>query len=464
MKKVSNLTQSVPHAVRSITLPFLMAGLLIAGCSSASHDSNVAIVTGTLTISEEILDDDVDFSGIQLFIVAGQNELRDTLFNALTDVDGFFSTVARVPERGVYPLVISRNNRVIHIGSMVLAPEDTVTVTGQLPDLDRTLRIDSRENRAMHTYERLQRLYGRVATLAFGGVVSQDSIPILMNQWSDLFWSMRDEYPGSYASNLASIDAIDILEGWNDGKVIERLNELDGNDIYFTVKLAYGGHVRARHEGLSSGIDYLNQLRRSVRDSDRRRAVDMRLIELMVDYGEYDMALDHARQLVRNTGSDELMREWAEDAVYRLENLMPGRLIPSFTLTFDGEPVTFPLEGAPPVTVIEVVLLSDRNYQQSYTGLQRLFRSVPEGSARFFTVPLEQRQTTINAFFEERSRNWPFAPAGAYEEAGIIDLLRIEEVPTRIVLDRDGRILARLVGHDLRDLSEELDSIIQTLN
>lgn len=437
---------------------------VISGCASESDTPDSTLVSGTIVIAQDANGDEPDFSGIQLLIVAGQEQPRDTLLNAFTDIDGNFSSVVRVPERGVYPLVVSRNNRVIHIGSMVLAPSDTVTVTGELPNLDRTLRIDSPENRAMATYERLQRLYGRVATLAFGGVVSQDSIPILMNQWSDLFWSMRAEHPSTYASRLASIDAIDILEGWNDPMVLERLGELDGNDMYFTVKLAYGGHIRARTEGIQAGVDYLTQLRRSVRDTDRRRAVDTRIIELMVDYGEYEMALDQARQLVRSTRNDTLLSEWAEDAVYRLENLMPGRMLPQVSIAFDDEALAIPLEDAPAVTVLEVVLLADRNYQQTYPELQRLFRSMPTGTARFLTVPLDQRQTTINAFFEERSRSWPFASAGAYEASGVIDTLRIEEVPTRIVLDRDGRIIARLVGHDMTALAEELDIILQTIN
>ena len=451
------------NVVVSRLFVLLLTVAVFAGCTSSQDTPNTTLVSGTITISPELSGDELDFSGIELLVITGQEQQRDTLLSAVTDIDGHFSNIARVTERGAYPLIISRNNRVVYIGSMVLAPGDTVSMSGELPELDRNLRIDSRENRAMATYDRLQRLYGRVATLAFGGVVSQDSIPILMNQWSDLFWSMRSEHSGTYASNLASIDAIDILEGWNDLKVLERLDELDENTIYFTVKLTYGGHVRARVDGVQSGVDYLNQLRRSVRDNELRRAVDTRVIELMVDYGEYDMALDQARQLARNAASDQVFKDWLDDAVFRLENLMPGRIIPSFTLTFGDETVEFPSQQTTAVTVLEVVLLADRNYQQSYPELQRLYRSMPEGTASFFTIPLDQRQVTINAFFEERTRNWPFASSGAYEQSGIIEMLRIEEVPTRIVLDRDGRIIARLVGHDLAILREELNTIIQTI-
>lgn len=449
-------------SVYSITC--IAAIMLLIGCSSDSATSSSTLITGTITIASELDEIDPDFSGVEFLIVAGQDQSRDTLLNAVTDVDGFFSAIAHVPERGSYPLVVSRNNRVIHISSLVLAPNDTITLTGQLPDLERTLRVESFENRAMATYERLQRLYGRVATLAYGGVVSQDSIPIVMDQWSDLFWSMRDEYPGAYASHLSAIDAIDVLEGWNDAKVLERLEELGDSEIFFNVKLAYGGHVRARHEGLQQGLDYLRNLRRTVRDADRRRAIDMRSVELMLDYQEYELALDEARVLVRNAGTDEVLKEWAEDAVYKLENLIPGRIIPSFTVEFDGSAVRFPEDLATPFAVLEVVLLADRGYQQTYAELQRVNRSVPDGTVSFYTIPLDQRQATIDAFFEERRRNWSFSSAGAYDAGGIIETLRIEEVPTRIVMGRDGTIHARLVGHEVWVLDEEINAIIQTIN
>ena len=164
---------------------------LLASCTSAETQQRSVLISGEITINTQS-DESRDFSGINLSIVNTRSDsAQDTILSANTDIDGRFSVVATLQDRGVYPLVVSRNNRVLHLANVVLAPGDTVTITGQIPNLNTSIRINSVENAAMETYERLQRLYGRVATFAYWGRVQTDTIPGLMNQWSDYFWSLR---------------------------------------------------------------------------------------------------------------------------------------------------------------------------------------------------------------------------------------------------------------------------------
>jgi hypothetical protein len=231
----------------------LSVGILLAACTSAETQQRTVIIRGEITIQSA--DRDVtDSSGINLSIVSTRSESNeDTILDVNTDIDGRFSVVATVSERGSYPLVISRNNQVLYLSNVVLAAGDTITISGTVPGLSDHIKVTSRENTAMATYERLQRLYGRVATYAYGGGLQQDTIPSLMNQWSDYFWSLRDEYPGTYASELGTIDAIEILEGWDDSKTFERINALDNSKNFMPVKVIYGGHVSARLNGLKPG-------------------------------------------------------------------------------------------------------------------------------------------------------------------------------------------------------------------
>ena len=248
MNKVNSFVKVGFYTRMLAVIPLVL--LTMGACSAETTRTGQTLISGIVSISSQVGEDQPDYSGVRFVILSGSPESgRDTLLNAVTNTDGFFSSVVPVPERGLYPLIVSRNDRTVHIGSLILAPDDTVSITGELPGLDQNLRVNSPENRAMATYERLQRLYGRVATFAYGGSVENDSIPILMEQWSDLFWSMRDEHPGSYAAGLAAVDAIDVLQGWNDEKVLARLDELDDSDTFFNVKLTYGGHVTARRLG-----------------------------------------------------------------------------------------------------------------------------------------------------------------------------------------------------------------------
>lgn len=458
---MNSLRHSFRHYLPAITL----VALVWTGCSDRDSTTGYALVSGTILIESEMDEDLPDYSGTGLLVmISTEKSPRDTLFKAITDVDGHFNAVAKIPERGSYPLVISRNNRVLHIATVVLSPTDTVNITGTLPNIERTLRVSSFENDAMATYERLQRLYGRVATFAYGGSLQQDTIPVIMNQWSDLFWSMREEYPGSYASELAASDAIGVLEGWNDEKVLERLDELENISAFFQVKLTYGGHLHARNHGLESGLHYLDRMRSAFRSASDRRAIDMRRIELLLDFEENDRALDEARNLASRAGSDEALKEWASDVVYKLEYLAPGRTLPNVSFTVAGDTVSLPQSADASYFMIEVVLLSDRNYQQVYPELVRMRRSTPETLLAMYTIPLDRRQITIDAFFEERERRWTIADAGSHEAGSLLDILRIEQVPTRILARRDGTIIGRYVAHEIESLQNDLQSIIETVN
>ncbi len=439
--------------------------MLVSACSQAevhSQTSGSVIVRGEITVKTED-DAERDFSGITLSIVESTDGItRDTVLNAVTDIDGRFNVVVWVSEKGTYPLMVSRNNRVVHVINVVLAPGDTVSISGELPDLPRTMRVSSFENDAMATYERLQRLYGRVATFAYSGRVDTDTVPSLMNQWSDYFWSLREEYPKSYASQLASIDAIEILEGWNDARVIERIGMLENDPVYLPVKVIYGGHLHARTEGLDAGLRFLDNLKTTYGQADQRISIDMRKIELLVDYAEYDRAVTEVKAQKQQYRNDEEFQVWADGVIYQLENLLPGRSIPDFSLPLNETTILAKENHLDSYYMVEVVLLADANYQATYPELSRIFRAIPEGKVKFYTLPLDNSQITINAFFEERTKRWTFANARVLDDNNFLEVLRIEQVPTRYLVGPNGQIVGRYIGHDLSGLESAILNIIES--
>ena len=439
----------------------LSVGILLASCTSAETQQRTVIIRGEITIQSN--DQDViDSSGINLSIVSTRSESNeDTILDVNTDIDGRFSVVATVAERGSYPLVISRNNQVLYLSNVVLAPGDTINITGQVPGLNDNIKVDSRENNAMATYERLQRLYGRVATFAYGGGLQQDTIPSLMNQWSDYFWSLREEYPGTYASELGSIDAIEVLEGWNDTVTLERINQLDNSSSFMPVKVIYGGHVSARLNGLDSGVSYLDNLRSQTRDADDKTSIDMRKIELFVDFNEYDRALNEVNSMIQSSRNDEEFQTWAQSVKYELENLIPGRVIPDFSIAINTSETLTKATSAGKYTMIEVVLLADANYQAVYPQLLETYRNAEVTNLSFYTLPLDNSQITIDAFFEERQKSWTFSNAGSLDQGNILDALRIDQVPTRYLIGPDGKIISRYISHDISGLIADIQAINQ---
>lgn len=449
IKMVQNL---VPFGALSIFF-------LLASCTSAETQQRSVLISGEITINTQS-DESRDFSGINLSIVNTRSDsAQDTILSANTDIDGRFSVVATLKDRGVYPLVVSRNNRVLHLANVVLAPGDTVTITGQIPNLNTSIRINSVENAAMETYERLQRLYGRVATFAYGGRVQTDTIPGLMNQWSDYFWSLRTEYPGTYASELSAIEAIEVLDGWNDPVTMDRLNQLENNPVFAPVKMIYGGHLKARLEGLDAGIEYLDDLRSLLSDMDDKISVDMRKIELLVDYTEYDKALQELEAQTRRNRSDETYQEWAISVKYELENLIPGREIPDFSIQINDNELVSKSSMAGKYYLLEIVLLADANYQTTYPDLLSMYEDVSTQNVVFYSIPLDNSQITIDAFFEERAKQWTFSNAGSLDQSNIMDVLRIDQVPTRYLIGPDSKIISRYTTHDLTGLKRDIEII-----
>src|SRR5690606_16700848 len=120
INKFIKITQNmIPFGVLSVVF-------LLASCTSAETQQRTVIISGEITINNQG-DELRDFSGVNLSIVNTRADTaQHTILNANTDVDGRFSVVASLQDRGVYPLVVSRNNRVLHLANIVLAPGDTV--------------------------------------------------------------------------------------------------------------------------------------------------------------------------------------------------------------------------------------------------------------------------------------------------------------------------------------------------
>lgn len=454
---------SVVHFTTKKLMPSLVlsVGILLAACTSAETQQRTVIIRGEITIQSDD-QDATDSSGINISVAstrAGTTE--ENILDVNTDIDGRFSVVSTIDERGSFPLLISRNGQVLHLSNIVLAPGDTINITGSVPNLAQNITISSRENSAMRTYERLQRLYGRVATFAYGGGLQQDTIPGLMNQWSDYFWSLRTEYPGTYASELGSVDAIEILEGWNDATTLERLNSLENKSFFIPVKVIYGGHVSARLNGLDSGLSYLDNLRSQTRDIDELVTIDMRKIELLVDFSEYDRALRELATMTQRNRNDEEFQTWAESVKYELENLIPGRTVPDFSIQINGSETLTKASTAGKYTMIEVVLLADANYQAVYPQLLEIQRTAGISNLNFYSLPLDNSQITIDAFFEERQKRWTFSTAGSLDRGNILDALRIEQVPTRYLIGPNGQIISRYISHDISGLAADIKAITQ---
>jgi thioredoxin-related protein len=80
------------------------------------------------------------------------------------------------------------------------------------------------------------------------------------------------------------------------------------------------------------------------------------------------------------------------------------------------------------------------------------------------TLPLDENQVTVDAFFEERVKPWPVADAKAFDRQELLKKFNIRMIPTRFLIDEDGQIIRKYVGNEFDDVIQGIQKIINKDN
>lgn len=433
----------------------MMLALITLGCRPKQKmevpPSGPAHVGGVITV-----DGSDDFSGIQLDVVAR----GDTLFKAMTDMAGAFAATARVPEPAIYTVQVSRNGVRLHVSDIILAPGDSIRIEGSIPTLPRTFSIISRENEAWSTYVRVKLQYDRLIRNSLQLEIPTDSILSMAKQWSDLFDSVEDSHPGTYAAREARYLAARMLNSVDDARMIGKLNALGFSRTAFDQRLMFGVEARFRQGGAKAAYGYVDSLKKLTADPALLMMADKRRVEIGIFDTDIDRSLAELTRFL-STYSDREYREWALGLRYELENLIPGRLLPPFTVPMRADSLaSVNLRGRP--YLIEFVAFTDPGYQRDYQRLLDLHAKASAAGITFITVPVDANDAVWNGFFTERPRRWSVAPPGAFQRSALSEVLRVEQLPTRFLVGADGMVLLRSFEHDLDELQGYILALTQT--
>ena len=163
------------------------ACLMTVACSNEPEPLET-VVSGSFTVADS-LDEDGDYSGVGFTIVTrdSSNAILDTLFNEVTDKSGKFEGTVQFPENKYYALFISRND--IDLGNIgvILADNDRLFISGELPNLNETLTLSSNEHDAMKTLARVDRGFNRVSAFARSGALADSQILDEVKKWTGKF-------------------------------------------------------------------------------------------------------------------------------------------------------------------------------------------------------------------------------------------------------------------------------------
>lgn len=434
--------------------------LLFTYCSSETVPED-PVIEGKITV-DPTLDASGDYSGIELLIAFQQpdGERGDTLFYSVTDTSGFYSGTADIDDRGIYPVIISRNDNRIGIVRLVLAHGDTVQLNSELPDIEETTEIQSAENDVYETYERLERNFNRVAGYISVRGMSRDSVETEVLKWSDLFWGLYQEHGDTYAGERAAATAISILEGWDNERMIARTDTLISRNNrlpdYLRNQLT---RYYAEREGLERSLQFINQLETRLPADEDKLSLRRDRITLLYDSARTDQARQHLEEFRRIYTTNNMAMEWAGRMNYDIENLVPGKTFPEFSfLSFEGDSISS--ESYQDPYIIEFTRLDAPLYLEQYDRMAAIYQIYRNIDLQVITVPLSASETVMDAFFAERGRQWAFAEPESVNTDEIIDRYNLERLPTRFLVDSEGVLIQRYVGTEFDRVVQGLQKII----
>lgn len=442
-------------------LVLLLLAITLFSCSGETEtEENSTIVKGKITVDPE-LDNTADYSGIEIFAsIRSSAENSDTLFYAVTDSIGEFSATATFPEKGLYPLLISRNNNTFGIANIVLAEGDTVNIEGQLPNVEQTIEIDSYENEVLDVFQRVERNFARIAQFINAGAFSPDSVRIEINKWSDIYWDVYEKYPQTYGAKLAGETSVSMLSGFNDSLMVSRSQQLlqDYNQILPSTRTALLEY-HAEAGGLDSALAFIEDLKSKVKDRENEIDLEMERIELLYDSSQTVQVTQVLDQFKETYADNEAAMQWADDISYDLEFLAPGYPFPniSFQLVNGDSLSTQDLMGSP--FLIEATRFDNLLYQQQFNRTVAIHQIYKNFDLEIITIPLATTEVTLNAFFEERTKLWKVAQPNSFDADSLIERLNLNRVPTRFLVNSDGNIIQRYVGEEYDDIVRGLQQI-----
>jgi len=422
---------------------------------------NTTHISGQFSVADS-MDQSNDLSGIGFTVIKkdSANANADTLFHQVTDSAGTFSGIVSFDESRQYPALISRNNRNLGRVGVILANGDSIDISATLPNMRESLAISSTEHDAMKVYNRLNKNFTRIRNLANSGYLQGDSLRQEVIKWSDLFWQVYADNEGTIASELAARDGISILQGFDNEKMMERIRSVQDQDKFSDIGASVGKNYIAQTRGLMPALNYLDTLKQSTEENNKRMQISMERIKLLYDSARVDAAKQELEGFKEEFSPQIRPTEWVESMSYDLNYMSPGDTIPEFSFTENGQTVSRDsLLGTP--FILEVTRLSNRLYQNQFDRTVAIHSIYKNYGLEVVTLPLDESQITVDAFFDERPKPWPVADAQTFDRNQLLEKFNVRLIPTRFLIDREGKIIRKYVGQEYQDVINGIQTLIQ---
>lgn len=449
---------------RSLYVPCLATFLLLSvtACGDGGEYPVRSHVSGSFSVRAEV-DSSGDHAGFRVTVLGQRDGDVDTLGTAVTGRDGAFSFEVRAPEAGIYPISVERNGAELALGEFVAVDGDSVEVSAVFPLGARRLRIVSGENAAWTAYRNAKTQHNHsMAELVGGRDYTAADLRLVISQTSTVLWNIHGTYDGTIGGTLAKAESVIMLEGWNDSLVVARYPEISPENASIVEVARAARRSVARLQGGEAALQMLRTLRDAAPE-ERKPGIMAEMVIAYADSNRSIEAVETASEL-RRLYPESPWAAWASRATYDLENLQPGMEAPAFALVdHEGQELTSSNQLGRFV-ILEFFDPLEPLFQREIAARDNIAGSIDPRLFGYVSISVQEDSAINEAFVEEQDHPGHFVLGGGGLDQQVAQDFNVNIVPTRFLIDPDGRIVAKYTGPALDDLESDLVAIISSFN
>lgn len=435
-------------------LVLLVPALWLSACAPPAQEEDLTVrahVHGEMTAAAPD-----SITGLSILFYRNDAEGRvDTLGYTTPDADGRFALDLTAPERGIYALALLRNGTPIRIDDIALAQGDSIFLPIRLPLTRAPLRPRSTENIAWLAYKNARLLLDESQNIDLDAPNALDQLRQVALQTSSILYSMRDNYAGTLAAEIATAESILLLESIDDSLLVNRALELDPNNVLFVTVGRAVRRAASRLSGQTEALRLVHLLRDRASRDEEKAALLSEVVMAHLDSLDGPAARSAAQRLVREHPNSTWVT-WAGRAQYEAENLMPGMRMPGFDArTLAGTRLT-PDSLRGNLTILEFVQTTDPAFRRELAQRDALYGRLRDEAFRVVTIALDADTLMARAFFAQNASAHHELLAPRRLEEPMAQAFNVQVAPTRYLIEPDGTILGRHVGPGFFTLQREL--------
>ncbi|MFB6098459.1 MAG: TlpA family protein disulfide reductase [Salinibacter sp.] len=458
------LAGSQPSQRFSFGFPVFVISLVLLGSAcQRSHPSVHSYLEGRVVVDSSVTTS-TNYSDFRVLVVDANGRSLDTLGHARTDTSGHFRMHVRAPERGIYPLSIwGREGRERLVSTeYVVAQGDSATLQVDLPLNGKPfIGPKSPENLALLGYENTMAMHRRMLTRRLQGDAYQpNALAQDIRLTSSTLWSLRDQFPGTYAAQFAAVQSLALLEGWNDSLVVARARRIAPSSARFVDAVRIARRAEARRHGQGAALALVDSFQARTSRPRRLAAVKAVRVQAFLDSMQWQAAFSAAQRL-KSEHSGTRWANWADRIRYVANHLMPSMKAPPLTVrTLRGDTLSLnDFRGRP--VVLEYYRPGSDLYNLQRPLRNALYRATRPDSVAFVSISTEPDSLVNGAYLQNQNLPGHKVIAPRERTDSLLTRYHVVHTPTWYLIDSNGRLVDHYRALELPALRRHLTALLR---